>query len=268
MEERRRGCSVATEIPPLLLGFVAIAVLPPSGCCAAAEELEEMSRRHHALSPSRCVVTHLFFTIAAHHHRRILCHQFEGGHGFDNDDELQWLIEIEKSHDSDVISVLSANMMNLIQVDAERAYHRNALVILEKLYTEYPNLLGVPNDPTLLESFTAASSSINLKPWYAHAIAEAIMRTANFSVPLKVSFGGGIGSLVTFLIQLVMASVRNTTIGLDAFKNEGSLNVQAGTAFVDFKFIEEINDAESEPTISFDARRSAGDSNGHLRTNI
>ncbi|XLR45907.1 hypothetical protein S83_030567 [Arachis hypogaea] len=96
MEERRRGCSVATEIPPLLLGFVAIAVLPPSGCCAAAEELEEMSRRHHALSPSRCVVTHLFFTIAAHHHRRILCHQFEGGHGFDNDDELQWLIEIEK----------------------------------------------------------------------------------------------------------------------------------------------------------------------------
>ncbi|XP_072059817.1 uncharacterized protein [Arachis hypogaea] len=97
---------------------------------------------------------------------------------------------------------------------------------------------------------------------------------------------------------------------LDAFKNEGSLNVQAGTAFVDFKFIEElyyvdaedreslwtcfcdtngfpkvavgvhsfghfnlattpgINDAESEPTISFDARRSAGDSNGHLRTNI
>jgi uncharacterized membrane protein len=25
------------------------------------------------------------------------------------------------------------------------------------------------------------------QPWYAHAIAEAIMRTANFSVPLKVS---------------------------------------------------------------------------------
>jgi hypothetical protein len=24
------------------------------------------------------------------------------------------------------------------------------------------------------------------QPWYAHAIAEAIMRTANFSVPLKV----------------------------------------------------------------------------------
>ncbi|KAI9075999.1 hypothetical protein K1719_042015 [Acacia pycnantha] len=29
------------------------------------------------------------------------------------------------------------------------------------------------------------------KPWYAHAIAEAIMRTANFSVPLKHSTARG-----------------------------------------------------------------------------
>ncbi|KAL4277120.1 hypothetical protein AHAS_Ahas20G0275400 [Arachis hypogaea] len=83
MEERRRGCSVATEAPSPLLGLVAIAVLPPLGCCAAAEELEGMSRRHHALSPSCCVVAHLFFTVAAHlfftvaahHQRHILCHQ-------------------------------------------------------------------------------------------------------------------------------------------------------------------------------------------------
>ncbi|XP_020966270.1 uncharacterized protein LOC107619722 isoform X3 [Arachis ipaensis] len=31
---------------------------------------------------------------------------------------------------------------------------------------------------------------------------------------------------------------------------------------------QEANDAESEPTTPFDARRSVGDSNGHLRTNI
>ncbi|XP_020968084.1 uncharacterized protein LOC110267245 isoform X2 [Arachis ipaensis] len=66
MEERRRGCSVATEAPSPLLGLVAIAVLPPSGCCAAAEELEGMSRCRRALSPSCCVAAHLFFTVAAH----------------------------------------------------------------------------------------------------------------------------------------------------------------------------------------------------------
>ncbi|XP_020963993.1 uncharacterized protein LOC107611535 [Arachis ipaensis] len=96
MEERRRGCFVATEAPSPLLGLVAIAVLPPSGCCAAAEELEGMSRCRRALSPSRCVAAHLFFTVAAHHHRRILCHQFESGYGFDSDDKLQRLIKIEK----------------------------------------------------------------------------------------------------------------------------------------------------------------------------
>ncbi|RYR30696.1 hypothetical protein Ahy_B01g055449 [Arachis hypogaea] len=88
MEERRRGCFVATEAPPPLLGLVAIAVLPSSDCCAAAEEVEGMSRRRRALSPSRC--------LAAHHHRRILCHQFKGGYGFDSNDELQRLIKIEK----------------------------------------------------------------------------------------------------------------------------------------------------------------------------
>lgn len=33
------------------------------------------------------------------------------------------------------------------------------------------------------------------KPWYAHGIAEAIMRTANLSVPLKIyEIGGGSGT--------------------------------------------------------------------------
>nr|XP_025633596.1 uncharacterized protein LOC112727885 [Arachis hypogaea] len=104
MEERRRGCSVATEAPSPLPGLVVIAVLPPSGCCAAAEELEGMSRRRRALSPSCCVAAHLFFTVAVHlfftvathHQRHILCHQFESGYAFDSDDELQRLIKIEK----------------------------------------------------------------------------------------------------------------------------------------------------------------------------
>ncbi|XP_057735808.1 uncharacterized protein LOC130951192 [Arachis stenosperma] len=39
-------------------------------------------------------------------------------------------------------------------------------------------------------------------------------------------------------------------------------------ALVGFFSAREANDAESEPTTPFDARRSAGDSNGHPRTNI
>ncbi|XP_020230802.1 uncharacterized protein LOC109811455 isoform X2 [Cajanus cajan] len=56
------------------------------------------------------------------------------------------------------------------------------------------------------------------KPWYAHAIAEAIMRTANFSVPLKVIQTGGFGPilLVVFLsveISPSLAEVQRETVG-------------------------------------------------------
>lgn len=36
-----------------------------------------------------------------------------------------------------------------------------------------------------LEFLREALGSINLKPWYAHGIAEAIMRTSQLSVPLQ-----------------------------------------------------------------------------------
>ncbi|RYR09476.1 hypothetical protein Ahy_B05g077820 [Arachis hypogaea] len=54
MEERRKGCSVAAEAPPPLLGLVVVAVLPPPGYCTTAEDLEGMSRRRCALSPRCC----------------------------------------------------------------------------------------------------------------------------------------------------------------------------------------------------------------------
>ncbi|XP_072088442.1 uncharacterized protein [Arachis hypogaea] len=95
MEERKRRCFVAAETPPPLLGLVSVAVLPPSGFCAPAEELEGRKDGSAAPPPSRCVAAHLF-TITAQHHRRILCHQFKGVYDFDSDDELQWLIEIQK----------------------------------------------------------------------------------------------------------------------------------------------------------------------------
>lgn len=80
-----------------------------------------------------------------------------------------------------------------------------------------------------------------------------------------VSFNGGIGSLVLdtighgispkyhnrvvqheaghFLIAYLLGILPKgyTLTSLEAFKKEGSLNVQAGTAFVDLEFLEEVN---------------------------
>ncbi|KAL3346559.1 hypothetical protein AABB24_025143 [Solanum stoloniferum] len=79
-----------------------------------------------------------------------------------------------------------------------------------------------------------------------------------------VSFNGGIGTLVLdtightfsqkyhnrviqheaghFLIAYLLGILPKgyTLTSLDALKKEGSLNIQAGTAFVDFEFIEEV----------------------------
>ncbi|XP_072965122.1 protein arginine methyltransferase NDUFAF7 homolog, mitochondrial isoform X1 [Typha angustifolia] len=43
------------------------------------------------------------------------------------------------------------------------------------------------------------------KPWYAYAIAEAIMRTANFSIPLKIyEIGGGSGTCAKCILDYMM----------------------------------------------------------------
>ncbi|KAF8392034.1 hypothetical protein HHK36_022374 [Tetracentron sinense] len=43
------------------------------------------------------------------------------------------------------------------------------------------------------------------KPWYAHGIAEAIMRTANLSVPLKIyEIGGGSGTCAKCIMDYIM----------------------------------------------------------------
>ncbi|KAL4371642.1 uncharacterized protein DS421_6g188830 [Arachis hypogaea] len=85
------------------------------------------------------------------------------------------------------------------------------------------------------------------KLWYGHVIAEAILQIANFSIPLKVSFGGGIVTMAAFmqheadhfLVAYVVGILPKgyNLSSLDAFKKEGSLNVQAGTAFVDLSLL-------------------------------
>ncbi|KAK8329134.1 hypothetical protein V6Z12_A11G298600 [Gossypium hirsutum] len=88
-----------------------------------------------------------------------------------------------------------------------------------------------------------------------------------------VSFNGGIGSLVLdtightfsqkyhnrviqheaghFLIAYLVGILPRgyTLTSLEALKKEGSLNIQAGTAFVDFEFLEEVNAGKVSATV-------------------
>ncbi|VVA12782.1 PREDICTED: ATP-dependent Zn protease [Prunus dulcis] len=90
-----------------------------------------------------------------------------------------------------------------------------------------------------------------------------------------VSFNGGVSSLVIdtightfsqkyhnrviqheaghFLIAYLVGILPKgyTLSSLEALKKEGSLNVQAGTAFVDFEFVEEVNAGKVSATVCF-----------------
>ncbi|OIT32584.1 PREDICTED: uncharacterized protein LOC109207123 [Nicotiana attenuata] len=88
-----------------------------------------------------------------------------------------------------------------------------------------------------------------------------------------VSFNGGVGALILdtightfsqkyrnrvvqheaghFLIAYLLGILPKgyTLTSLDALKKEGSLNIQAGTAFVDFEFMEEVNSGKLTATM-------------------
>ncbi|XP_027338673.1 uncharacterized protein LOC113852559 [Abrus precatorius] len=68
-----------------------------------------------------------------------------------------------------------------------------------KAYMKYLDTIYKQND---ISWFTPVEL---FKPWYAHAIAEAIMRTANFSVPLKIyEIGGGSGTCAKGIMDYIM----------------------------------------------------------------
>ncbi|RYR15582.1 hypothetical protein Ahy_B04g072417 [Arachis hypogaea] len=113
MEERRRGCLVATETPPPLLGLVAFAVLPPSSCCSAAKELEGSTP----------------------------CHQFEGMYDFDSDDELQWLIKIEKGPLCSLINLTVVDWCHF-KPQAELDRYLEASQIRERAIDRINNVIG------------------------------------------------------------------------------------------------------------------------------
>uniref|UniRef100_A0A2P2LFM5 Protein arginine methyltransferase NDUFAF7 n=1 Tax=Rhizophora mucronata TaxID=61149 RepID=A0A2P2LFM5_RHIMU len=68
-----------------------------------------------------------------------------------------------------------------------------------------PNMATSLNYRGRLEFLREALGSISSKPWYAHGIAEAIMRTANLSVPLKIyEIGGGSGTCAKGIMDYIM----------------------------------------------------------------
>ncbi|XP_042517935.1 uncharacterized protein LOC122091830 [Macadamia integrifolia] len=73
------------------------------------------------------------------------------------------------------------------QLEGRKAYMRH----LDKIYKQ--------ND---IAWFTPVEL---FKPWYAHGIAEAIMRTANLSIPLKIyEIGGGSGTCAKGIMDYIM----------------------------------------------------------------
>ncbi|KAH9311974.1 hypothetical protein KI387_027009, partial [Taxus chinensis] len=66
-------------------------------------------------------------------------------------------------------------------------------------YLKYLDSLYKKNDTAW---FTPAEL---FKPWYGHSIAEAILRTANLSVPLKIyEIGGGSGTCAKCILDYMM----------------------------------------------------------------
>ncbi|EXB93884.1 hypothetical protein L484_002090 [Morus notabilis] len=63
-----------------------------------------------------------------------------------------------------------------------------------------------------------------------------------------VSFNGGVSSLVLDTTGHTFSQKGYTLSSLEALQKEGSLNVQAGTSFVDFEFLEEVNGGKVSAT--------------------
>lgn len=90
------------------------------------------------------------------------------------------------SNRSDSVGVLDASI-KFNQLQGRKAYLQH----LDKLYKQSEISWFTP-----VELF---------KPWYAHGIAEAILRTANLSVPLKIyEIGGGSGTCAKGIMDYIM----------------------------------------------------------------
>ncbi|XP_019186207.1 PREDICTED: uncharacterized protein LOC109180941 [Ipomoea nil] len=121
-----------------------------------------------------------------------------------------------------------------------------------------------------LSGGVAAWNVLNLNPQQILYISLGLLFLLTFD---SVSFNGGFGALILdtightlsekyhnrviqheaghFLIAYLLGILPRgyTLTSLEALKKEGSLNVQAGTAFVDFEFLEEVNKGQVSATM-------------------
>ncbi|XP_010241419.1 PREDICTED: uncharacterized protein LOC104586024 [Nelumbo nucifera] len=90
------------------------------------------------------------------------------------------------SQRSGVVGMLEKSI-KFNQLEGRKAYMRH----LDKIYKQHDIAWFTP-----VELF---------KPWYAHGIAEAIMRTANLSIPLQIyEIGGGSGTCAKGIMDYIM----------------------------------------------------------------
>ncbi|XP_057547389.1 uncharacterized protein LOC130825953 isoform X1 [Amaranthus tricolor] len=95
------------------------------------------------------------------------------------------------------------------------------------------------------------------KPWYAHGIAEAILRTANLSVPLKIyEIGGGSGTCAKGIMDYVMLNAPPRV-----YKNMTYTSVEI-SPFLAEKQIETVGQVNSHKSRFMVECRDASDRNG------
>ncbi|KAL3642088.1 hypothetical protein CASFOL_012903 [Castilleja foliolosa] len=95
------------------------------------------------------------------------------------------------------------------------------------------------------------------KPWYAHGIAEAIMRTANLSVPLKIyEIGGGSGTCAKSVMDYIKLNAPTRIYDSMTYT---SVEISSSLAK---KQLETVGDVESHSTKFRVECRDAADPNG------
>ncbi|CAL5416681.1 hypothetical protein CsSME_00034008 [Camellia sinensis var. sinensis] len=95
------------------------------------------------------------------------------------------------------------------------------------------------------------------KPWYAHGIAEAIMRTANLSVPLKIyEIGGGSGTCAKGIMDYIMLNAPTRV-----YNNMTYISVEISSSLTK-KQLETVGQVQSHLSKFRVECRDAADKNG------
>ncbi|KAI8538012.1 hypothetical protein RHMOL_Rhmol09G0067500 [Rhododendron molle] len=104
-------------------------------------------------------------------------------------------LEAERPFSSSVLGVIGGTVSVVFREQPLCAYIAKG----RKAYMQYLDTIYKKND---ISWFTPVEL---FKPWYAHGIAESILRTANLSIPLKIyEIGGGSGTCAKGIMDYIM----------------------------------------------------------------